>query len=364
MSMVPGETCFNLNFSNPGSNSPIQSLLLAPKQTSSNESGMEGDCEESSPRPQVQHHQIHDATPTLPNGKKTKGRVKIKMEYIGNKLRRYTTFSKRKTGIMKKAYELSTLTGTQVMLLVASETGHVYTFATKKLQPMISSEAGKTLIQNCLNAPDIEETADPLGTRNEFTFEPQPSNIRKRKLNECVELPTMVHPSLAGNNAEDAENSEGESESVDSPEVAEDSENDEKQKEKEAARSLSLQQTLKEALRVAAAQRQLQKNKAKNNVQTIASNLSLLTPFLLPGLSTASTSTSNNTVMYQVPQGVVYTNGEGSENTGLFVNNSESPHTNQQLLFPLNSLTLQQNILQMMSTAALSAQLDSGEQSS
>ncbi|KAM7341627.1 serum response factor blistered isoform 2-T4 [Cochliomyia hominivorax] len=88
------------------------------------------------------------------NGKKTKGRVKIKMEYIDNKLRRYTTFSKRKTGIMKKAYELSTLTGTQVMLLVASETGHVYTFATRKLQPMITSEAGKQLIQTCLNSPD------------------------------------------------------------------------------------------------------------------------------------------------------------------------------------------------------------------
>uniref|UniRef100_A0A8C2F719 MADS-box domain-containing protein n=1 Tax=Cyprinus carpio TaxID=7962 RepID=A0A8C2F719_CYPCA len=36
-------------------------------------------------------------------GKKTRGRVKIKMEFIDNKLRRYTTFSKRKTGIMKKA---------------------------------------------------------------------------------------------------------------------------------------------------------------------------------------------------------------------------------------------------------------------
>ena len=35
-------------------------------------------------------------------GKKTRGRVKIKMEFIQNKLRRYTTFSKRKTGIMKK----------------------------------------------------------------------------------------------------------------------------------------------------------------------------------------------------------------------------------------------------------------------
>jgi hypothetical protein len=41
-----------------------------------------------------------------PNGKKTKGRVKIKMEYIDNKLRRYTTFSKRKTGIMKKVRKL------------------------------------------------------------------------------------------------------------------------------------------------------------------------------------------------------------------------------------------------------------------
>ncbi len=35
-------------------------------------------------------------------GKKTRGRVKIHMEYIQNKLRRYTTFSKRKSGIMKK----------------------------------------------------------------------------------------------------------------------------------------------------------------------------------------------------------------------------------------------------------------------
>ncbi|XP_023349466.1 myocyte-specific enhancer factor 2 isoform X2 [Eurytemora carolleeae] len=93
--------------------------------------------------------------PSTPlQGKKTKGRVKIKMEFIDNKLRRYTTFSKRKTGIMKKAYELSTLTGTQVMLLVASETGHVYTFATRKLQPMITSDTGKALIQTCLNSPD------------------------------------------------------------------------------------------------------------------------------------------------------------------------------------------------------------------
>jgi SRF-type transcription factor (DNA-binding and dimerisation domain) len=45
---------------------------------------------------------IADSPKSVVSGKKTKGRVKIKMEYIENKLRRYTTFSKRKTGIMKK----------------------------------------------------------------------------------------------------------------------------------------------------------------------------------------------------------------------------------------------------------------------
>lgn len=90
------------------------------------------------------------------NGRSEKraGRRKIRIEYIEDKSRRHITFSKRKAGIMKKAYELSTLTGTQVLLLVASETGHVYTFATPKLQPLITKPEGKNLIQACLNAPD------------------------------------------------------------------------------------------------------------------------------------------------------------------------------------------------------------------
>lgn len=46
------------------------------------------------------------------------------------------------------------------MLLVASETGHVYTFATRKLQPMITSDAGKALIQTCLNSPDPPPTSN------------------------------------------------------------------------------------------------------------------------------------------------------------------------------------------------------------
>ena len=56
-----------------------------------------------------------------------------------------------------KAYELSTLTGTQVMLLVASETGHVYTYATEKLKPIFTSESGKSLIQSCLAYENQDE---------------------------------------------------------------------------------------------------------------------------------------------------------------------------------------------------------------
>lgn len=42
-----------------------------------------------------------------------------------------------------------------MLLLVASETGHVYTFATPKLQPLITKQEGKNLIQACLNSPDM-----------------------------------------------------------------------------------------------------------------------------------------------------------------------------------------------------------------
>ena len=52
-----------------------------------------------------------------------------------------------------QAYELSVLTGTQVLLLVVSETGLVYTFTTPKLQPLVTKAEGKNLIQVCYVTP-------------------------------------------------------------------------------------------------------------------------------------------------------------------------------------------------------------------
>jgi len=117
---------------------------------------------------------------STPSNPKRAGRRKINIEFIEDKSRRHITFSKRKAGIMKKAYELSTLTGTQVLLLVASETGHVYTFATPKLQPLITKPEGKNLIQACLNAPDtLQETPqaqEPLSPQQvNYSAESQPN---------------------------------------------------------------------------------------------------------------------------------------------------------------------------------------------
>ncbi|OAV90871.1 hypothetical protein PTTG_11893 [Puccinia triticina 1-1 BBBD Race 1] len=87
---------------------------------------------------------------------------------------------------MKKAYELATLTGTQLLLLVVSETGIVYTFTTPNLQPIVSDDPGKSLISSCLNdgeaeirieQEDPEEgPANPAGAAEEHDLMVMPSN--------------------------------------------------------------------------------------------------------------------------------------------------------------------------------------------
>ncbi|XP_056136211.1 serum response factor-like isoform X4 [Lampris incognitus] len=100
---------------------------------------------------------------------------------------------------MKKAYELSTLTGTQVLLLVASETGHVYTFATRKLQPMITSETGKALIQTCLNSPDSPPRSDPSSDQRMSAtgFEETDLTYQVSEADGCTEVSKeMVKPTF------------------------------------------------------------------------------------------------------------------------------------------------------------------------
>ncbi|XP_019182147.1 PREDICTED: agamous-like MADS-box protein AGL61 [Ipomoea nil] len=60
--------------------------------------------------------------------KETRGRQKIAIKMIDNHASRQVTFSKRRSGIFKKAGELSVLCGAQVAVVVFSPKGKVFTF--------------------------------------------------------------------------------------------------------------------------------------------------------------------------------------------------------------------------------------------
>ncbi|KAI8985308.1 hypothetical protein BDB01DRAFT_849894 [Pilobolus umbonatus] len=131
---------------------------------------------------------------------KRNGRRKIKIEYIEDKNRRHITFSKRKAGIMKKAYELSTLTGTQVLLLVVSETGLVYTFTTTKLQPIVTKSEGKNLIQACLNSPDAQDIISESKPEDEYIPRQSNESVTSRP-QENKSVSKQVSPQTAASNS-------------------------------------------------------------------------------------------------------------------------------------------------------------------
>lgn len=57
------------------------------------------------------------------------GKTKMEMKHIQNPSRRQVTFSKRKNGLLKKAFELSVLCDAEVALIIFSETGKISEFA-------------------------------------------------------------------------------------------------------------------------------------------------------------------------------------------------------------------------------------------
>lgn len=63
-----------------------------------------------------------------------KRKKKIEIKYIEEKPKRHITYSKRRGGVFKKAYELAELTHAQVLLVIASETGNIHTYATPKFK--------------------------------------------------------------------------------------------------------------------------------------------------------------------------------------------------------------------------------------
>ncbi|KAJ4454794.1 putative Lecithin:cholesterol acyltransferase [Paratrimastix pyriformis] len=74
--------------------------------------------------------------------------------HIEERNKRNVCFSKRKAGLLKKARELYELTGSQTLVIVASEFGRsVYSFVTPKFEPLIATPSAQELISLCLSHP-------------------------------------------------------------------------------------------------------------------------------------------------------------------------------------------------------------------
>ncbi|XP_015166004.1 truncated transcription factor CAULIFLOWER A-like isoform X2 [Solanum tuberosum] len=65
------------------------------------------------------------------------GRGKVELKRIENQTNRQVTFSKRRNGLLKKAYELSILCDAEVALLLFSPSGKAYNFASHDIERTI-----------------------------------------------------------------------------------------------------------------------------------------------------------------------------------------------------------------------------------
>lgn len=58
------------------------------------------------------------------------GRGRIQLKRIENKISRQVTFSKRRSGLLKKAHEISVMCDAEVALIVFSTKGKLFEYAT------------------------------------------------------------------------------------------------------------------------------------------------------------------------------------------------------------------------------------------
>ena len=61
---------------------------------------------------------------------KVMGRGRVQLKRIENKINRQVTFSKRRSGLLKKAHEISVLCDAEVALIVFSTKGKLFEYST------------------------------------------------------------------------------------------------------------------------------------------------------------------------------------------------------------------------------------------
>ncbi|XP_074331528.1 uncharacterized protein LOC141668526 isoform X4 [Apium graveolens] len=90
------------------------------------------------------------------------GRGKLEIAKIENANSRQVTFSKRRAGLMKKAYELSVLCEAEIAVIVFSSTGKLFEYASSSMEQTLarfksSLELQKSAVKHEVPKKDIQE---------------------------------------------------------------------------------------------------------------------------------------------------------------------------------------------------------------
>ncbi|WOG82777.1 hypothetical protein DCAR_0101945 [Daucus carota subsp. sativus] len=119
------------------------------------------------------------------------GRGKIEMAKIENVTSRQVTFSKRRAGLMKKAYELSVLCEAEIAVIVFSSTGKLFEFASSSMDQTLARYS--KCLETSGNSADVvheglkEESAD-LKMKNKQILGKDLSGLGLKELQQLEQL--------------------------------------------------------------------------------------------------------------------------------------------------------------------------------
>lgn len=100
------------------------------------------------------------------------GRGKIEIKKIENANSRQVTFSKRRSGLLKKAHELAVLCDSQVAVIIFSSTGRLFEFSSSSMKGTLSryqnarmsseSGVGKTKLERIDGSKELDSLKDEI----------------------------------------------------------------------------------------------------------------------------------------------------------------------------------------------------------
>jgi len=126
----------------------------------------------------------------MSSGKKGQGRKKIEMKKMSNESNLQVTFSKRRSGLFKKASELCTLCGAYIALIVFSPSDKVFSFGHPDVYTVIDRYLSEVPPQNngILQFIEVHRSAKLLELNVMLTQINDALGIEKKRENELSDL--------------------------------------------------------------------------------------------------------------------------------------------------------------------------------